>query len=181
MDQKDNLLIQKIKQSDTEAYKEIFYKYHQLLYKYIYYQTKDYVLTQDIVQETFLKVWLNRKSLKPEFSFLSYLYKISSNLIKDNYKKKQVREKHRENIPSINESEGDNLETALNISRLEKMINTVVKKHLPPKCRQIFILSRTDGKANQEIPNLLNITKKPVENQLYLALKMIRKKLEKFL
>ncbi len=178
MDQKDNLLIQKIKQSDSEAFKKIFYKYHLVLFKYIYYNTKDYALSQDIVQETFLKIWLNRRSLKPELSFLSYIYKISNNLIKDYYKKKQVRDKHKGNIPSINESEGDNPETALNISLLEEKISSVVKKHLPQKCRQIFILSRIDGKYNQEIAALLNITKKTVENQLNLALKIIRKKLE---
>jgi len=181
MDQKDSLLIQKIKQSDSDAFKKIYNKYHQILFKYIYYSSKDYALSQDIVQETFLKVWLNRKSLKPELSFLAYLFKICNNLIKDYYKKQQVREKHKGNIPSIKESEGDNPETALNISLLEEKINSVVTTHLPKKCRQIFILSRIDGKSNQEIADLLNITKKTVENQLNLALKTIRKKLKKFL
>ncbi len=180
-DQKDKSLLQKIKQSDPDAFKDIFSKYQPILFKYIFYITKDYSLAQDIVQETFLKVWLNRKSLKPELSFLSLLNKISNNLIKDHFKREQIRDKHTQNVPSIFESINNNPETAFDFVLLENKINSIVEKHLPEKCRLIFVLSRVEGKSNQEIASLLNITKKTVENQLYHALKVLRKKLKKFL
>ena len=179
--QNDKLLLQKIKQSDANAFKNIFYKYQPTLFKYTYYNTKNYSLSQDIVQETFLKVWQNRKSLKPNLSFLAYICKISNNQIKDYYKKEQVKNKCKEVISLRSESVQNNPETALDISLLEDKINSIVRQNLPEKCRLIFILSRIEGKSNQEIADLLDISKKTVENQLYFALKVLRKKLKNFL
>lgn len=69
----------------------------------------------------------------------------------------------------------------LNYNLLKNEINNIVTDQLPPKCSAIFILSRIDGKSNQEIASLLNISKKTVENQLYHALKIFRKNILKYL
>ncbi len=89
MNNNEKSLLQKIKQSDRNAFQQIFNKYHHVLFRYIFYRTKNYSLAQDIVQETFLKVWLNRKSLQPRLAFFSYIVKISGNLVKDHYKHEQ--------------------------------------------------------------------------------------------
>ena len=180
MDNNEKSLLQKIKQSDRNAFQQIFTKYHPILFRYIYYRIKNYSLAQDIVQETFLKVWLNRKSLQPRLSFFSYIVKISSNLVKDHYKHEQVRSKYKNSIPIIENSMNDDPDAALDFNLLEQQINTTVNNNLPEKCRTIFILSRVEGKSNQEIADLLNISKKTVENQLYHALKVLRTKLADF-
>jgi len=181
MDESEKSLLQKIKQSDRNAFQQIFTKYHPILFRYIFYRTKNYSLAQDIVQETFLKVWLNRESLKPRLAFFPYIVKISSNLVKDHYKHEQVRNKHKDSIPIIENSIDDDPDAALDFNLLEQQINITVNNNLPLKCRTIFILSRVEGKSNQEIADLLNLSKKTVENQLYHALKVLKKKLQKFL
>jgi RNA polymerase sigma-70 factor (ECF subfamily) len=180
MNNNEKSLLQKIKQSDRNAFQQIFTKYHPILFRYIYYRIKNYSLAQDIVQETFLKVWLNRESLKPRLAFFPYIVKISSNLVKDHYKHEQVRSKYKNSIPIIENSMNDDPDAALDFNLLEQQINTTVNNNLPEKCRTIFILSRVEGKSNQEIADLLNISKKTVENQLYHALKVLRTKLADF-
>jgi RNA polymerase sigma-70 factor (ECF subfamily) len=181
MNHSERSLLKKIKDSDKDAFHLIFSKYQPVLFRNVYYQTGDYNLAQDIVQETFLKVWLNRDKLKPEQSFFSYIARISRNLIKDHYKHQQVRTKHQNSLPKPSESAYDNPEAAFNLSILEQQIHSIVKNHLPGKCRTVFILSRIEGKSNQEIADMLQISKKTVENQLYHAMKVLRKKLKKYL
>ena len=92
-----------------------------------------------------------------------------------------MRKKHQDSIATVHESVYDNPDAAYHFNALQREINEAVNKYLPQKCRQIFILSRIEGKSNREIANLLNISIKTVENQLYHALQVLRKKLEKFL
>jgi RNA polymerase sigma-70 factor (family 1) len=175
-----NILI-KIKQSDSEAFHIIYNQYHSTLFRFVFSRMKDYESSKDIVQETFVKVWLNRNIIKPDLSFLAYITKISDNIIKDHYKREKVRKNYKDYIPDISVSFQDNPEHAFAFSFLQQKIYQVVNNNLPRRSRIIFLLNRMEGKSNQEIADLLKITKKTVENQLNHALKILRKKLEKYL
>ena len=74
-----------------------------------------------------------------------------------------------------------NPETEHELSDLKEAIWSTVNNYLPDKCLEIFLLSRNEGKTNQEIADLLNISKRTVENQLYRALKILRKILKNYL
>jgi len=179
MDKDEISLIQKITFSDEEAFKVLFFKYQPLLFKFIYFKTNNYNLSQDIVQETFVRVWFKRTTLKPQWSFFSYLSKISGNLLKDHFKHIRVQDKNKEFVQQINSSLNDNPEQALDFNILLEQIHTVANKYLSETDRAIFFLSRFEGKSNREIADLLNIQKKKVENHIYSALKMLQKKLKK--
>ncbi|WP_449436580.1 sigma-70 family RNA polymerase sigma factor [Pedobacter steynii] len=56
---------------------------------------------------------------------------------------------------------------------MESSIEGVLEK-LPKKCREIFMLSRFDNLSNQEIAEKLGISKRTVENQITIALKLLR-------
>ena len=174
-------LLQRVKDADREAFHALFTKYQPILFKTVYYKVNDYGLTQDIVQDTFLKVWLKRETLKPKLAFFSFIVKISHNLIQDHYKHLHVRSKHRDHVKFISERPPDNPEKALRQSVLESKIREVAHNSLATKCRTVFLLSRVAGIPNQEIADMLGITKKTVENQLHHALKVIRKKCKDYL
>ena len=74
-----------------------------------------------------------------------------------------------------------NPETEHELSELKEAIWNAVNEHLPDKCREIFLLSRNEKKTNQEIAELLNLSKRTVENQLYRALKILRKILNNYM
>ncbi len=178
MHQDDSELIQRVVTSDREAFQTLFLKYQPALHKLIYFKTRDSHLAQDIVQETFLKIWLNRNSLKPELSIFSYMARISSNLIKDHFKHLKVRDKHKDSIPQPTISIHDNPENVLDYKILREQIQQIVNNHLSETCRTIFLLSRIEDKSNNEIAETLGISTKKIENQLYYALKIIRKHLK---
>ena len=177
----EELLIQRVKQADSQAFQVLFEKYQPMLFRTTYYRVGDERLAQDIVQETFLKVWTNRERLKPKLAFYAYLVKLSKNLVLDHYKREEVRSRHQNHVRLLSERPPNDPERDLKQHMFEARIREVVNRNLPEKCRAVFLLSRVDGMSNQEIADTMKVSKKTVENQLYRALKILRKKCADYL
>ena len=181
MRQDEEDLLNRVKQSENKAFQILFERYYAMLFRTTYYRLGDERLAQDIVQETFLKVWVNRDRLKPHLAFFAYLVKLSKNLVLDHYKREEVRTRHHDHVRFISERPHRDPEQDLSKHALEDRIREVVNTNLPEKCRAVFLLSRIEGLSNQEIADTLNVSKKTVENQLYRALKILRKKCSGYL
>ena len=181
MPNKDQKLLSRLKKSDKNSLRDLFKKYHQSLFNFVLYRVKDEVIADDIVQDTFLRVWKHRNSIKPNQSFFSYIAKISNNLCMDYFRHENVKLRHQEHIPQLTQSGADNPAIQYESKILEDKIHSIVNNSLPEKCREIFILSRVNGLANQDIAELLEVSRRTVENQLYRALKVLRSKLKDYL
>ncbi|MFL3044209.1 MAG: RNA polymerase sigma factor [Candidatus Neomarinimicrobiota bacterium] len=181
MAQKDQELLTRLRESDRDAFRDLFTKYHQSLFNFIVYRVKDEAIADDIVQDTFLRVWKHKTSLKPKESFFSYIAKISNNLCLDFFRHENVKIRHKDTIPEPTPSQLDNPAVRHDKESLESEIQNVVNEHLPDKCREIFILSRVNGLVNQDIADTLGLSRRTVENQLYRALKILRVKLKDYL
>jgi RNA polymerase sigma-70 factor (ECF subfamily) len=144
----------------------------------LFYQTQDKDLADELAQQTFIKVWLNRKTLNPGKSFLAYINTLSSNLLKDYFRSQKVRLNYANTQPDSDITAPDP-EKDFAGKELQLAIRHIVNQKLAPKCRQIFLLSRMDGTSNDDIAAQLHISKKTVENQLYTALKILRRHLKK--
>lgn len=124
----------------------------------------------EIVQETFIRVWLHRQHLNTSASFGAYVITIAKHLIynqlkRDSYKEKYIRELsfqlRKESNPAVE-------------WELRSLLDEAIRE-LPEKCRQVFQKSRWEGSSNQQIADELNISKSTVENQINKALKQIRR------
>ena len=174
-------LVQAVKNSDIRAYKQVFKHFHPMLFHYLYVRCMDYDLCQDIAQEVFVRLWEKRTGLNPKCSFWAYLVKIAENLYKDHCRHVKVKDKHNETVTGLYERSVNSPDKDIHFKQLQQVLIKIVNHHLPPKCREIFILSRFKEKSIIEIAEMLNISKKTVENQLSKALQIIRKKIIKYL
>ena len=145
------------------------------------YRVQDRDLAEDIAQETFLRVWKTREAIQPNKSFFSLIARISTNLCYDHFRHMEVRHRHEDTIPVFGKSHFDDPEAVTQATILQEEIQKVVNDKLPDKCRNIFILSRIEGKSNPEIAELLDLSVRTVENQIYRALKVLRKNLKNYL
>lgn len=175
MSESEETLIDQVRQGDEHAYSKLFEKYQPMLYRAMYYRAGNDRLAQDLVQETFLKVWVNRERLKPHLAFYAYILKLSKNLLLDHYKREEVRTRHAGHVRFLEEKPSRTPEQDHQKHLLEERIQQAVYESLPEKCRAVFILSRVEGMSNQDIADTLKVSKKTVENQLYRALKILRK------
>ncbi len=181
MQEQENLLLEKVKKSDKTAFHKLFIKFHDTLFRFVVYRVHDGDLAKDITQETFFRIWENRKSLIPNKSFFSLIARISTNLTYDHFRHMEVRKRNEDRIPQFGKSHFDNPEAINHANMLEEEIQRLVNKKLPERCRIIFILSRIEGFSNPEIAKKLNLSIRTVENQIYRALKVLKKHLGNYL
>ena len=107
--------------------------------------------------------------------------RISTNLCYDHFRHIEVRQRHEFTIPINSESHYDNPEANTLAESLEKQIQQIVNNELPEKCRHVFILSRIEGLSNTDIAESLDISIRTVENQIYRAIKILKKSLKNYL
>jgi len=134
---------------------------------------------EDIVQDLFMHLWNNRETITVQSNLSSYLFVAARN--------RAIRyiQKHRQNnirqIDSTHERQiagGNATDDEITNYELEIKIKEAIE-NLPPKCREVFILSRFENKKYKEIAEILDISIKTVENQMGKALRMLREYLEK--
>jgi RNA polymerase sigma-70 factor, ECF subfamily len=175
------LLMEKVRASDTGAFKALFERYQPILFRQALFQTRARDLSHDIVQETFVRIWEHRSSLKPHQTFLALALSVCHNLVLDSVKHRKVRERLEADVPRPGLSEGDDPHEALQRSMLEEELARVLTDELGDKCRTVFLLSRFERMKNQEIADLLGIRLKTVENQINHALKVLKGRLRRYL
>jgi len=177
----EKTLIRNVKNSKKSSFQKLFYQFHDQLFRFVIYRIQDPDIAKDITQETFLRVWEKRESLQPKKSFFSLLARISTNLCHDHFRYTEVRLRNKDRIPENGRSHFDNPEEVVQALAIEKIVRALVNEKLPQKCRIIFILSRIEGLSNQEISINLGLSIRTVENQIYRALKILKKHLQKYL
>jgi RNA polymerase sigma-70 factor (ECF subfamily) len=175
----DSELLERVRGSDSDAFRLLFERYQPIVFRQVMYQLHEADAAHDVVQETFVRIWDRRGSLRPGQSFLAYALRISGNLVRDAARHRAVREKHAGDVPPPARSEGDDPEEALALAMLEERIAGIVNTRLPERCREIFLLSRFEGKSHREIGELLGVSEKTVENQVNRALRVLRKRLQR--
>lgn len=180
MHEDDRQLLERVKSSDTEAFRLLFEKYQPVLFRYVLASVRDADAAHDIVQETFLRVWNHRASLQPDLSFTAYVLRVGGNLLRDHAKHREVRTRLEASIPLAVPPSHDDPEAASHSNLLQERITEVIRTKLPQRCREVFILSRMEGMSNAEIGAALNISVKTVENQITRAQKILRKHLQQY-
>ena len=169
-------MLEQVKDSDVEAFRRLFERYQPILFRQVFFQTSETDQAHDIVQQTFISVWEHRKSIRSHLSFLAYILRISRNLVYDAVKHQKIRDRIDVTLPPPSKSELDDPAEALHLAVLQEKITSIIND-LPWKCREIFLLSRFEGKTNQEIADSLQLSVRTVEHQISNALKVLRKHL----
>ncbi len=170
-------LLTRVKESDPDAFGELFRRYQPLVYRQVYFRVRDVDTSHEIVQETFVRIWEHRSSLKPHLPFLALTLRISQNLVRDMARHQSTRDRLAGDVPVPAASEGDDPVEILQLRMLEERIVGIVNSRLGERCRAVFLLSRYEGKSHLEIAALLGISVKTVENQIAHALRTLKRAL----
>ena len=101
MVEQENILLERVKQSDKDAFHQLFTHFHDILFRFIVYRVHDPDLAEDITQDTFLRVWKTRDKIQPEKSFFSLIARIGTNLCYDHFRHMEVRHRHQKQIPEF--------------------------------------------------------------------------------
>ncbi|TDE04640.1 RNA polymerase sigma factor [Flavobacterium hiemivividum] len=168
----NDFLIERLSKGDEKAYEYLMNTYHHKLCVYANSLIRNIYTAEDIVQNVFVKVWEQRTRLKQSHSIQSFLYKLVYNEFIDQYRKNQ-------SLFTLEKTYFEALNTAAQENNAEDMerIVTVLNKeinNLPPKCKEVFILSKQEGLTNVEIAEHLDVSIKTVEAQITKAFSLLR-------
>lgn len=169
----DETLLELLKNEDRMAFNMLYNRYWKKLYNITNKRIKDREAAEEIVQDLFTSLWLNRKKINIHTSFENYLYGSIRYLIIACYQKQANKLKFEENFSKVNTITDNTTEDAILTNDLIQSLNRKVYM-LPDKCRSVFELSRKDHKTNKEIAMVMGISEKTVENHMTKALKILR-------
>jgi RNA polymerase sigma-70 factor (family 1) len=169
----ENELLARIAEGDGRAFGIIFHHYRRKIYSFAFHLSGDAAQADELVQETFLKVWLHRDKIPHILRFDNWLFTIARNQVFDMLKKLAREAGFRRQIAGLLDPEAnpveDRLLTRENELRLQQALD-----QLPPRQRQIFTLSRHQGMKHEEIADHLSISRHTVKTHLVQALKTLR-------
>ena len=169
-----------VDQIKLNSFKELFFTYHGRLVLFANKFTYDKQAAQDLVQDTFLKLWEKTEDMSSIESPKAYLFQSVRNSC-INYQrhlniKKSAREELVSKLDSMEKSMYFDLDDPLHSlfeKEIEEKVDELVRS-LPEKCRQVFTMSRQDYLKNKQIAEKLGISVKMVEKHISKALSILR-------
>lgn len=172
-------LIKAFKKGDAEAFKSLFERYHGRLYSFLFRLLKTKEDAEEVVQETFLKIWENRENYWEEYPFESLLFRIARNTSLNYVRKKVNRKVFEDHLNFFTEGSESPADQYILFQETQSIIETILNG-LPPKQKEVFLLKKVEGLSRQEIAEKLGISVITVDHQLFKANKHVKEEFKKF-
>ncbi len=175
----DSMLVSLLKTGDTMAFTEIYNHFHQPVYGYVLSLVKHSEIAEDLVHETFLKLWEIRGSLEIKVSFSAYLFRICHNKAADAVKKiageRLLRAELQQHYQNFFMEEQRSPDVLYQYDALaEQALDS-----LSPQSRRVYELCRREGKTYREVAEALHISPYTVKEHMTRALQTLRSFLRK--
>jgi RNA polymerase sigma-70 factor (ECF subfamily) len=182
----DEELIRQFQQGSTEAFDEIVKRYRNQLFSFIYRILGDPAFSEDLLQETFIRVWSNRDSYREVARFSTWIYTIAGNLAKSELRRQKIRRWISIGSPSTREDDERPFEIADENSDPERdMERRTIKRRvddeitkLPRVFKEVIILRDIQELSYEEISEILKIPLGTVKSRVNRARLRLQKRLQ---
>jgi RNA polymerase sigma-70 factor (ECF subfamily) len=170
------------------AYRELIRRYERPIFALLFRMVRDRELAEDLSQETFIKALNAIESYRPEFKFSSWIFKIANNAAIDHLRRRELDTLSLDGSPHAETPEAMQA-TALQIgARQESPLDTVEAKELGgaieiaigrlrPEYRSCILLRHVEGRAYEEIAEMLDLPLGTVKTYIHRARNELRQAL----
>lgn len=171
----DDLLLQKIVEADETAFNILFKRYRNQLYTYLLKITKSKEMSEELVLDVFLKIWIGREVISEITNFESFLFRVAHNKAIDFLRQAKKNVVEQEEIWSSMQdlASGESADDSLLQKDTEVVIEEVVQQ-LSQQRQLVFRLSRNHGLSYDEIACQMGLSRNTVRNHLSASLQFIR-------
>jgi RNA polymerase sigma-70 factor (family 1) len=171
-------LLKRIATGDRKAFTLVYTRYLHDLYRYIFLFTKSKEKCEEIVQAVFVKIWEHRDALVNIMNFKNYVYRCARNLLLDEVRRSQVKQKVLYALMPPDETSSEHADTKIIYEQYYQIAQDAIS--LLPKKRKLIVELRTrDELSLDEIAERLSISKSVVKKQLYAGLAFVREYFQK--
>jgi RNA polymerase sigma-70 factor (ECF subfamily) len=178
----DEELVELLKQGRDKAFDELYFRYRDLLVRFVYARMKSIPISEEIVQEVFTTIWERRKTIQIQKSFMAYIYTSVRYKTLDYIKSHSVTDQYIQEVLDRNTvvySAANTTEDSIYYEQLQDAVEKATDL-LPKKAKEVFILSRIKHYSNKEIADELNVSIETVKYHITYALKFMRTYLGEF-
>lgn len=171
-----NILLMHLKKGKATAYTHIVELYYEQLCNYAKNLARDDFQSEDIVQNVIVRIWQQREKLNSNMTIKNYLYRSVYNEFIDQFRKSAA-------ITALEKKYIEGLDTLLeddDSEKTERIMALVMKTvdQLPTKCKETFLLNKSEGLTYVEIAEFQNVSVNTVEKQISKAIRIVREKLK---
>jgi RNA polymerase sigma-70 factor (ECF subfamily) len=169
------LLVERIKEGDREAFMEITRLYQKKVYLLAYSYLRNNEDALDIVQETFLRLYLKVNMFHTEKNFQTWLLQIAKNLCIDYYRKNYSRNKDHKSEKNVEEISvpAQKDKNSQSFSDIKRVFSECLEK-LSEKQRMIFVMKHYNNLEYKEIAQILRISVGTVKSLHFKAVQNLR-------
>ncbi len=166
-------LLRLIAAGDTDAFTTLFHMYRVPLFDYALKITKTVPAAEELVQDSFLKIWLYRDRLPDVDSARHYIFGILKNASLDWLRRLALDRNMQRSVAAALPGFGDYTWEDVQLGETRRILDEAMER-LSPQQREVFILSRYEGLSYAEIAVKMGISANTVRNHLVKALKFMR-------
>lgn len=170
-DEKDLLL--KLKEGDRDAFNHLYQLYSRPVFARLKSLVHQQTITEELHQDTFLKVWESRTSLNAEVSFQTILMRTAKSISIDYYRKAIRNEKLKAQLINAATELYNHLDELIDFKETNTAINTAIAK-LPPQRLKIFTLIKLEGKSYEYAASEFGVSLSTVKDHMAKAMKFLR-------
>lgn len=176
----DQELVARARQGSETAYRELLGRYQRPVFSLVYRMVRDRELAEDLAQEAFVKVFNHIDRYDPKYKFSSWIFKIASNLTIDFLRKKEPEtvsidgSRHASTDDAVEatritvESRDENPEEQLESKQLGEEIERAIGA-LRPEYRTAIVLRHVEGRAYEEIAEIMDVPLGTVKTYIHRA------------
>jgi RNA polymerase sigma-70 factor (ECF subfamily) len=162
-----NELLLRAVSGEIEAFNMLMRENYKRIFNFVNRMVRDPDKSDDITQEVFLKVYLNKNKFRPESDFYSWIYKIATNQVLKHFSKERVIKKLLLNFKDKIPSNGNIVTENIDISKYFK--------HLKPKERVAIQLIKYEGYSYEEAAKLMNSSVGAVKTYVHRGVMKLKK------
>lgn len=178
-DYNEQTLLEQLRQGNAEAFERIFRHHWQRLYTIAKSKVQSHDEAEEIIQHIFSALWEKRETLLiTNLSF--YLNTAVRNHVINMIRSRITQEKYWDYYKAFIPRHQYATRDAVEFEDLNEAVEEAVSR-LPEKSREVFKLSRMEGRSNAEIANLLHLSEKAIEYHLTKSLRKLRVHLKDFM
>lgn len=171
-------LLERCSEGDRGAFARLYTSHLTALIRYVFLFTKSRELSEEIVQDVFVKIWEKKESLLYVQSFQSYIFKMAKNLLMDHLRKTKTENRYWSLSGPFSEESETQTDHELIYGQYFQLAQDAISQ-LPEKRKEIFELKTKEELSLDEIAARLAISKPVVKKQLYAAISFVKAYLRK--
>jgi RNA polymerase sigma-70 factor (family 1) len=171
----EKALLEQVANGDEKAFRLLFDTYRNRLFFYTLQITSSREMAEDVVQDTFLKIWLRKDQLSRIDHFNAYIFKMAQNGVLSGLRRKAIEEAILEGKMEAGTPEPD-IDQKLHFKQVKGVLQLAVD-NLPPQQRSVYLLRREEDRQIREIARLMGISEVTVKRHLTQAQKTLRQAL----